>query len=176
MKKIAISAVLAAALASTTFGARAEMSPEAPLTRAEALLISTRVYAGKTPEKVFDAISKLFVLADQSKDLVIKYPDRHTMIVDRTGSTFPLSLKFHWTFRVSPTSAGAEITTSGLTAGGNSLLSSPDVIDLFYTRLDYLLGVTPTWYSCSEFEDYKIDHSNLDALCFRAVDSRPHNL
>jgi len=183
MKCIAAISALVLVITTSAFFAQAK-SPDrndAPLTRAEAVSTYTRVYANKTPEQVFDAVSKLFSFADQNKDLAMEYPDRQTMVAYRTGSTFPMHVQFQWSFKVAPTPSGTEITTSlktaaagfGRRAGGGSPTRSPSVIELFYTRLDYLLGVSPVWYNCKDFKNQRSNHSILDALCFKAVDLRP---
>lgn len=132
---------------------------------------------------MFEAIGQVFRLAD-GKDVVFEYPNPLTMTVTRDGGGFPMALRFTWSFDVAPVqdADAVSVTASLLTAasgaftrpgGGTPTTRSPDVMELFFSRLSYFMGENETWMGCKEFKQSKPKVTLIDALCFKAADLRP---
>jgi tetratricopeptide (TPR) repeat protein len=54
--------------------------------------------------------------------------------------------------------------------------ASPDVIRLFYARLDYLLGKSPTWPTCDDYEGQRPSATTLEEFLWLCVPARPNGL
>jgi hypothetical protein len=151
-----------------------------PLSREEQLALTSRSYP-RDPETVFVAAEKLFRLADKPKDLTITYPDERSMLVIRRYTAVILSVQYRWAISVMPESTGSRIRVS-LSTGASGPLSrpgagtttvSPDVIQLFYSRMDALLGQGGQWQTCDDYKRMHPKHTIIDALCAGAEDQRP---
>ena len=153
-----------------------------PMSREETLSVSTRTYAGVTPERVFEAASEVFKLADKPADIKISYPDTESMVAVRWTAPFPVHVWYHWTIKATPTPQGTEVSTSIVTTahgfavpGGTMPYSSPSAQKLFYARLDYLLRKGGTWPTCKTFKQQNPGSTSLESLCTLADDNVPES-
>lgn len=150
------------------------------LSRDEQLALTSRTY-NKSAGEIFTAVEKLFRLADKPSDLTITYPDTESMIVVRRASAVLLRTQYRWVLSAKSDANATTLTLSLNTAAsgimrlpsGGTPTVSPDVIGLFYRRLDYLLGQRDTWSSCGAYRKQHPDHSVMDALCLAAEDKNP---
>lgn len=148
-------------------------------TREQWLEGTTRVYDNVTTDQVLLATEKIFVLADESD---VTFAHRQNGIkISRFTAPFPAVVYFHWDIQCEPVDNGVKVTVIDLSASGQALLSyiEPNplsglsVIDLYFKRLEYLLGKSQQWYSCKDYEQAFPDHTSLEALCILADDERP---
>lgn len=152
-------------------------TPPPEMTRQEYLALVNRTYDGASAEEVLAATEKLFRLADPD-DVKFQHFDnglrvhRPWMIYVVLAATVGTDV---WDVRVAPTQGGTRITvhlstTTGsitgapmTTSGGHTYtqaittppaggipVSSTAVYDLFWARLDYLLGRRDDWMTCEE--------------------------
>ena len=75
-----------------------------------------------------------------------------------------------------PTSTG-DINPVNMPIGGSPVMGT-SIYDLFWSRLDYLLGLNPTWMTCAEASEkrkMKQTWGNDEALCnaFNVADNHP---
>jgi hypothetical protein len=165
-KLLAVSVIIAASLLTGC------VTPHPQMTRAEYLKTTNRIYPGKTPEQVFTAAEELFRLSD-GNDFQIQYTD-DTLSTQRRWSRYLVFTAIfgmdYWTVRAIPVDGGTKVTINEgtaanalvplATAGGDISVTSipgnatPSVgtalYDVFWERLDYLLGVKQHWLTCDE--------------------------
>ncbi|MBW1722535.1 MAG: hypothetical protein JRJ78_10760 [Deltaproteobacteria bacterium] len=148
------------------------------LSREEWMQVRNRHYANISPEQVLKAAEKLFILAD-NKDFKFSYNNNSLKAV-RWASPFPVNIWYHWDIVAVPSGNGTDVNVSISTTaagfgvpGGMTPHDSPDVINLFYSRLDYLLGKSTVWLSCNDYKKKNPRSSTLEALCLLAEDSSP---
>ncbi|ARP86303.1 hypothetical protein [Bordetella genomosp. 9] len=152
-------------------------SKHPPLSREEFLKVSQRVYDGKTPEQVFAAAEKLFRLAD-GNDFTYTYSQDGMTAQRQWSFYFVLAAGFGadtWTIKTSQdgvaTKVSVDVSTTSSQALGPTLVgnySGTSLYDLFWSRLDYLLGQSNHWMTCEEsnqrIKDGVVWGSN-DPLC-----------
>lgn len=159
--------------------------------RNEFLTSTSRTYDGVTEEQFFAAAKRLFELSDPS-DVKFAYPGPHAMIVQHNWSIF-LILAFTkgqdvWRISTEPTANGlnARVYVSqtrgggygGLTGGGGAYgsavsapanaVATPAVYELFWLRMDYLLGKKTRWANCIQWQanvDLGKTYGDIGALC-----------
>lgn len=171
------------------------------MSRDEWLASTTRIYPDKTPDDVFRAAERLFRLAD-GDDFQISYT-RDAMHAFRPWSVYVVlaavtgtdiwtvstetgadSVRVFVELRTTTTPIGAVPTGNGgaapLTgpATGGGMVQGTAIYDLFWTRMDYLLGHSDHWETCPE-ADAKVTAKAVwgsnEALCnsFNVKDAAP---
>lgn len=153
-------------------------APQKYISRAEWLELTTREYKSVSPEQVFSAVEKLFRLADK-RDTEFTYSP-NTITALRFTAPFPVLIWYHWSVSAVTTEVGTKVNISITTSSeGFATLTrrkpyqSIDVIHLFYSRLDYLLGKSDKWVTCKEYPINHPEHTTLEALCALADDLSP---
>lgn len=176
--------------------------PKCPrMTRAEYLETTTRVYKNSDKEEVFAAIEKLFILAD-GNDFKFTYTEDGMQAMRNWSIFLIFAAGFgtdYWNINVqdvenggvrvstrvatqSQSMAPTPTTGGNYSAGTTPLMGSPlegtSIYDLFYARLDYLLGVRSEWMSCDDSDKRKsngVTWGLNDALCnsFNMKDNTP---
>ncbi len=172
------------------------------LTREEFFGLTTRTYSGVTPEVAIAAGQRLFLLAD-TDDITFTHI-ANGFVADRSVTMFMLiahvSGHYRWNFLADPLDQGVRVTvlaTPNLSGGSAMVLpvsgggtvavpthygagSNPpfqwkELYDLFWARLDYLLGRGVHWPTCKAWEEkYEVSSmGRLEALCFNADDKTP---
>lgn len=170
------------------------------LTRDEWLTMTSRNYEGVTKEQVIGAAERLFRLADGDDFSIVHteegiYASRnwlaYMVIAAATGTDY-------WQLKVIPAGAGVKATvqvntqaqgispmatTSGAwTATTTPMAGSPvmgtAIYDLFWSRMDYLLGKRPDWMRCELADErvkQKVTWGTNEALCnsFNVKDEVP---
>lgn len=144
-----------------------------PQTREEWLNTTTRSYGGLTKDQVLSATEKLFRLAD-GNDFIIVHTEEGIQATRPWTVYLVLAAAMgtdYWTVRASQSGDVVKIsaqvntqaqavtpmptTNSGTwTAGTMPMAGSPVVgtaiYDVFWARLDYLLGKTDEWMTCDK--------------------------
>ncbi|WP_255631133.1 hypothetical protein [Caballeronia sp. dw_19] len=171
-----------------------------PMSRDEFLSTTRRDYADISPDQVFSASEKLFRLAD-GNDFAISWTD-DSVIANRSWSIYLVfAASFgtdYWIVKASPANGATRVqATVGSAAspvfgmptggGGASATTLPGgvmpiqgtaIYEVFFARLEYLLGKRSDWMSCQESNDRvkagTVWGSN-DALCnsFNMTDTDP---
>lgn len=188
------------ALALTLVGCAAK---QPQMTRDEYLKTTQREYLNTTPDEVFRAAEKLFVLAD-GDDFSFHYTDDsmsasrnwsvylvlaaamgtdiwHIRTKDEGNSTKVSAMVTTSSSPVAPmVTAGGDWTATGL-PGGGSIVPGTAIYDVFWARMDYLLGKSDKWMSCEESNArvaQKIVWGTNEALCngFNMKDERPKEI
>lgn len=162
--------------------------------RERQLAMTSRVYEGVTVEQVLTSADRIFRLADEDykishapgglnakRDWII-----YLVLVVTTGTdswsvtaeTLPDG-KVKVVALCSPT---AQSVTGGPTMGGGATaltspviqrhITRPAIYQLFFSRLDYLLGNSDSWITCKEAAKIFTDGS-LEAFCTVANDRTP---
>ncbi|MGE4505622.1 MAG: hypothetical protein AB7D51_09765 [Desulfovibrionaceae bacterium] len=174
------------------------------LTREESLALrqkhlemTQRTYSQKTPDEVLVAVDNILRLADGDYEI---FHSEKGLIAKRRWSfyavlfaafgqdTWYISTEYtdsnstNIEIRVVSQSQGVApmATTNGgwtattLPSLEDSVLSEP-LYQLFYSRLDYLLGVSDIWYDCKIAKDvFDVTMKNhVEPLCFCADDENP---
>lgn len=152
------------------------------LTRDEWIKATNRTYDGITKEQLIRAAEQVLSLAGgeymkvaHTEDGFDARRDWHYYVVlqSETGSD-------HWAFRASSTPSGAKGTIQltarrQLYAYGvlpatekNKTVEGTAIYDLFWSRMDYMLGINPTWTTC-DMSTGKIEQGSIwgetSALC-----------
>lgn len=172
-----------------------------PLSRAEWVTLTTRHYDGVSVDQALNAAEKLFRLAD-GDDFQISYDDDSLYAYRKWSVYLVLAATMgtdSWLVRARPDGDGVIVTIhvssqSGSilpvpTAQGDTAVTSTPTMagppiegtalyNLFWARLDYLLGKANRWTDCSEFykwEDEKNVWGNGEPLCnhFNIADKTP---
>lgn len=173
------------------------------MTRDEYLKTTQRTYQNITPDDVFKAAEKLFVLAD-GDDFNFHYTD-DSMSASRNWSVYLVLAAAMgsdtWHIRtknegdstrvsamlttssspVAPmVTTGGDWTATGL-PGGGSIVPGTAIYDVFWARMDYLLGKSDKWMTCEESNArvaQKIVWGTNEALCnsFNVKDDTPETL
>lgn len=161
------------------------------MTRDEFLSTTQRVYQGVDEHEFYAAAERLFRLSDED-DTSFAYPSEHAMLVERDWSTY-LVLAYaagthHWRIETEPAPGGlrgrvyasmaASSVTGAPTGGGGasaittpmtgSMVNTPALYELFWARMDYLLGKSDDWPSCDTWKArLRSDqtYGNIEPLC-----------
>lgn len=155
-------------------------TPQKQLAREEWLQIRNQRFANIPADKVLNAAEQIFKLSDNN-DFRFSY-NNNSLTAVRWAAPFPVHVWYHWNIETeqqeSDTKVNVSISTTAFGFGvpdGMTPHDSPDVINLFYSRLGYLLGENGVWYSCEEYKSSNPQASTLEALCLLAEDSRPNS-
>jgi hypothetical protein len=164
--------------------------------------IRTRAYTGKTPEQILVAVDELFALADD--DYEVSHTQNGCMAY-RNWNAMIQTGRDYWYVSVTEQNGASKITIrevsdktahAFLPTGGGGMqmvtepsMINPDIIEikemkergrlynLFFARLDYLLGLGSEWISCpvaikrARKENGK--QEDLNPLCWVASDNQP---
>lgn len=175
----------------------------AAMTRDEYLKTTQRTYQNIAPDEVFKAAEKLFVLAD-GDDFSFHYTD-DSMSASRNWSVYLVLAAAMgtdtWLVKTqsiaNATKVSAMVTTSsgsvapmattggdwtatGLPGGGR-IVPGTAIYDVFWARMDYLLGKSDRWMTCEESNArvaQNIVWGTNEALCnsFNVKDDVPQKL
>lgn len=149
-------------------------APKGPQSRAEWEAQHVRTYEGKTATEIQDAAEKLLKLSD--KDFTFSYPDGR-LVAQRNWSIFMLigaaGGTDYWTIETAESESGTKATVQitrnqsamavGAVAGGPGYVPvtsstpgqpvvQPAPYELFWKRMDYLLGISQEWVTCKQFK------------------------
>ncbi|ANN71554.1 hypothetical protein [Bordetella bronchialis] len=173
------------------------------LTRDEYLQATQRTYQGKSAEDVYHAAEKLFRLAD-GDDFTFAYTDNSMTASRRWSIYLVLTAAFGtdtWLIQTKELPDGVKVsaqvstmagsvlpmaTTGGdFTATGSPTLAGgvpgTAIYDVFWARMNYLLGLSQRWMTCEEAEARRksgVVWGVNDALCnsFNMKDDVPEEL
>lgn len=165
--------------------------------RERQIQMTTRVYEGKTPEEVLLAADRVFRLADDDYNVSHQGTSLqaqrnwliYIVIAASKGTdtwvvqTFPVEngtkvIAMHngqeQGINAAPTAnfnggMGVTATTGPMMT---NMTTSPAIYQLFFSRLDNLLGKSPKWLTCKEANKLFTD-GNLDPFCTVANDRTP---
>lgn len=173
------------------------------LTRAEYLKVTQRTYEGKSADDVFNAAEKLLRLADG--DDFRFFHDDSSMSATRSWSVYLILAATMgtdtWTVRAKEmegsvrvsaalnTSAGSVLPmpttggdmSAGSTPGMGGNVPGTAIYDVFWARMDYLLGKSDKWMTCDE-SNHRVSMGAVwgpnEALCngFNVKDDLPSEL
>lgn len=171
------------------------------MTREEYLQTTQREYQGKTADDVLKAAEELFVLAD-GDDFTFHHAD------DSMSATRPWLVYLvlaasmgtdNWLVQtkevpggvkasakvstsmgsVAPmATTGGDWTATGMPGMGGNIVAGTAIYDVFWARMDYLLGRTDKWMTCAE-ADARVKAGTTwgqnEALCngFNVKDAAP---
>lgn len=198
MKPLLVAAVSAAAL---LVGCAA---PHPQLTRDEYLKITQRTYEGASANEVFSAAEKLLRLADG--DDFRFFHDDYSMSATRSWSIYLVLAATMgtdtWNIRAKDLEGGSVRVSAAINTSSGSVLPMPTtggdmsagstpgmggnvpgtaIYDVFWARMDYLLGKSEKWMTCEE-SDRRISTGAVwgpnEALCnsFNVKDNLPDEL
>lgn len=179
------------------------VAPHPPMTRAEYLDTVTRTYADTTPDQVLTATEKLMRLADGNDFQISHSADGlraarnwliYAVIAMANGTDY-------WDVKATPSPAGTvvqvQVSTQGsatgviatgqgnyaplTTVGGGNPVPGNAIYDVFFARLDFLLGRREDWMTCDVANDRvekKIVWGDNSALCNTAnmMDAAPEGV
>lgn len=159
--------------------------------RERQIQMTTRIYEGKTPDEVLSAADMVFRLADDN--YIIYYQGLSSQAQRRSVIDAAMATET-WVVQVSYVKNGTKVVVMhsgqeqaridlsseffggvGVTAGTGpmtNMTSSPAVYQLFFARLDNLLGKNPNWITCKEANKLFIN-GNLDPFCKVTTDRTP---
>lgn len=165
--------IIAAAAAALVAGC-ATNRPQ--LSRDEWLKTTTHVYQGVTKEQALEATEKLFRLAD-GDDFTFFHTEDGMTAVRKWSFYLVLAAGFgtdYWNIKAVPVDGGVKVTAAVSTqaqgiapmpttannvysAGTTPMAGSPvdgtAIYDVFWARLEYLLGKRTAWMTCKEADD-----------------------
>lgn len=162
--------------------------------RDEFINTTTRSYSNVSEREFYNAAERLFRLSDED-DYEFAYPGEHAMVAQRDWLIYVV-LAFAqgthtWQIETEPTENGVNATayvslrsstvTGTPTGGGGAtthtsptmqnIVNTPAVYELFWTRMDYLLGKSESWPTCSDWQS-RIDSGDtyglIEPLCLAA--------
>jgi len=165
------------------------ITPRAPLSEAELEQVLTRAYSGRSGQEVMAAATRLWRLAD-GDDFRIK-PGDNRLVAERDWVFYSQMVRIvgddTWTLTVSEADGTTTARLSLLTYKRSTTVSSfgmtpttqttpriggpvkgTAIYDLFWARMDHLLGVRADWMTCAEAEarvSAGTTWGNKDALC-----------
>ena len=159
--------------------------------RERQIQMTTRIYEGKTPDEVLHSADMVFRLADDNyliyhQGLSLQAQRRSVIDAAMATETWVVQASYVGNrTKVVAMHSGQEqarIDLSsdffggvGVTAGTGpmtNMTTSPAIYQLFFARLDNLLGKNPNWITCKEAKKLCTD-ANLDPFCKVATDRTP---
>lgn len=166
-------------------------SEEIAAERERQIQMTTRIYEGKTPDEVLHSADMVFRLADDNyliyhQGLSLQAQRRSVIDAAMATETWVVQASYVGNrTKVVAMHSGQEqarIDLSsdffggvGVTAGTGpmtNMTTSPAIYQLFFARLDNLLGKNPNWITCKEAKKLFTD-GNLDPFCKAATDTTP---
>lgn len=154
------------------------VKPHPPLTRSQWIETTTREYSDVSNDQILTAAEELFTLADgddfkfvHSEDSL--YASRNWTVYVVLGMAQGTD---YWLVKTSPTKTGIKVnvqvnrmagmilpmptTSAGMTASSTPMAGTPAdgtaIYDVFWSRMDYLLGKKALWMTCKE-ADHRIE-------------------
>lgn len=165
--------------------------------RERQIQMTTRIYEGKTPDEVLHSADMVFRLADDNYIIYYEGLSYHQglslqaqrrSVIDAARATETWVVQFFYVkngTKVVAMHSGQEQASIdlsseffggvGVTAGTGpmtNMTTSPAIYQLFFARLDKLLGKNPNWITCKEAKKLFTD-GNLDPFCKAATDTTP---
>lgn len=152
-------------------------------TREEWMALQQRTYVGATDAQVLAAAERVFRLADET-DFTFSYTPQGDLIAVRKWMVYAiLAAAFGedtWTVTARFDGAGTQATVelvrmaAGFPAPPQRFPTFPADLDLFWARVDHILGRTSTWRACEDQAD-RVKRGELpgrapDALCNVTMD------
>lgn len=129
------------------------------LTREEFLKASQREYQGKAPDDIFAAAEKLFRL-DDGNDFAFTYSQDGMTAQRHWSFYFVLAAGFGtdtWNIKTvqdgAVTKVSVDVSTTSSQALGATMVGNiggTAIYDVFWSRMDYLLGKSDHWMTCEE--------------------------
>ncbi|WP_427183621.1 hypothetical protein ACL598_17530 [Bordetella bronchialis] len=184
-------------------GALAGCATQKQLTREEYLQTTQRTFQGKSAEDVYHAAEKLFRLAD-GDDFTFAYTDTSMTASRRWSIYLVLTAAFGtdtWLIQTKDVPGGVKVSVQVSTVAGSvvpmgttggdftatgtpsltNLVPGTAIYDVFWARMDYLLGLSQRWMTCEEAEARRksgVVWGVNDALCnsFNMKDDVPEEL
>lgn len=172
--------------------------PQGPQSRQEWEAQHARVFTGKTPEEVLAAAEQVLRLADS--DFTFDYPDGELVATRPWGIYMVVAGARgvdYWRVRAAPVEGGTRATveistesstttatpmaTTGPSVWGLTSSASPGQpvrgdapYNLFWSRVEYMLGTVPIWFTCDAFKSGRRapQRVGLDTLCSVTTDDR----
>ncbi len=154
------------------------------LTRAQYMTMVSRTYEGVKPKEAIAAAEKLLRLADE-EDITFQHSEQgfrahrawllYFVLAAATGTDI-------WTVTAAPVEGGAKVTMYLHRVGGGIIPSgvfpadTMAIYDLFWGRMDYLLGRRDRWMTCEEAQsrvNQGITFGSLEYLCLFTDDKKP---
>lgn len=188
--------VILACIAATGCAQKRLTPQEIEAERERQIKMVTRVYDGKTPKDVLLAADNLFRLDDHDYQLA---HSENSLQAQRNWFIYVILAAASgvdtWIIQATPVDGGTKVVAQCATQGQNimpmgtmgvngqmgataattpvmaGMSTSQALYDLFYSRLDYLLGKSKVWVSCRDAN--KLYPGNNDQLCTCADDSPP---
>ena len=143
----------------------------------ELLLAQTRDYKDISPERVFQAATEVFHLADGPDFSFGREPSilHANRIVDLSSQNEYWKVEAQEMEGITRVRLSVEVNVGQITLHPSGL----GTYELFYTRLDNRLGLSKNWMTCVEFEDAVEKHPMWEDdgfLCQFADDKAPQDL
>src|SRR5262245_58259573 len=136
----------------------------------------TRTYPGIPPAQVYAAAEELFRLAD-GDDITISLIATGGVRAVRSWWFLQAAGEDIWTVHAAPEGlVTVELDrrlTMALVPYRSLPLDGPAVYDLFWRRMNYLLGQSATWTSCADYQRLAHPPGRLDPLCELTDDRTP---
>ncbi|WP_146218714.1 hypothetical protein [Halomonas sp. LBP4] len=145
------------------------------MSRDEFINTTQRSYEGVTEREFYQAAERLFTLSD-GDDTTFAYPGEHSMVAQRNWMIY-LVLSFTqgthtWQIATEPTDTGLDATVYASIQSGavhgmiggrggaststiptmQNIVNTPAVYELFWSRMDYLLGKSESWPTCDDWK------------------------
>lgn len=173
------------------------------LSRDEWIATTARIYSGVTREKALVAAERVLMLADGDDFRVVHSDEGFEAVRDWMAFVVIVLVigKDFWTVRVADTPEGVKVvvqvriwaegmgpqptttkgtwtTASSTSSGSGHIVDGPALYGLFFSRMDYLLGLRQNWPTCEEADadvDGGVTWGNNKALCnsFNITDAKP---
>ena len=152
---------------------------ERPITPQGLLQAQKRDYPGYTTEQVLEASQKVFQYSDKG-DFTFERDSSVLKAKRPLGSLVFSSTWEHWKIETKE-EYGATLVNVSVEFERENSKKSPQgfgAYHLFYTRLDYVLGVVDQWITCEQYKEQAQDDptwGDEGFLCFHADDATPQS-
>lgn len=159
-------------------------APPAPWTRDQQAAATTRTYQSVSPSELLRAAENVARLTDP-RGVRFEYREggfrahrpvfAYMVIAAATG-------EYYYDAQVRPVSGGAQIevkvynnlngiTASGVFPGSGAFVESKGAYDLYFARIEHLIGRRPDWVSCKDAPKVLgVSNTEIEPLCFAATD------
>lgn len=156
------------------------------MTRDQFLQTTQRVYPGVDKERILKNAEEIFRLSDGS-DYSLSYTEKGLQAIRRYQVYLVLNVlsgNFVWNVDTEDTPAGTLVKISAEGRSGHLLaptiaypINTPGSYDLFWSRLDFLLGKSDQWVSCriarAEHQKDNDVWRDLEPWCLVTDDKNP---
>lgn len=152
--------------------------------RERQIAATTRIYEGKTPEEVLLAAATVFRLADD--DYTVSHSQNSIQAKRGWYHFFTLALSSgtdDWIVTATEEANGTKVVTQCVhemiqMRVGPQTVTNEGLYNLFYQRLEYLMGINQEWLTCKEAKKkYPNGFTEVkyffDPLCTVATDRTP---